>query len=45
MFGANKNLQIKSFDIKKFNFLGLIKKHLKDNINCNKIENFLQHKI
>lgn len=43
MFNSKKNLQIKSFDVRKFNFLGLIEKHLKNNINCNQIENFHKH--
>ena len=40
MFYSGNNLQINSFDKDKFNFLELIKSHLKKNLNCERIEDF-----
>lgn len=40
MIYLKKNLQINEFDKEKFNFLNLIIEHLKNNLNCNQIEDF-----
>lgn len=40
MIYLKKNLQINKFDTEKFNFLKLIKEHLKNVLNCDQIENF-----